>query len=131
MIDHVTKVVPGKSAEGYKNLTNNEWFFPIHFPNNPNVPGVLLVEALAQMMTIAITTLPGNKGKITHFLDLKSSFKKEVVPGDKFEIKTKILSWKRGICNGIGKGYINNELAVESEMTITILEIMEQYLPKK
>ena len=60
MIDHVTEVIPGKSAIGYKNLTMNEWFFPIHFPNNPNLPGALHLEALAQMLTVAITTLTGN-----------------------------------------------------------------------
>ena len=63
MIDYVSKFEPGKMANGYKNFTNNEWFFPIHFPGHPNVPGALQLEALAQMLTVAITTLPGNKGK--------------------------------------------------------------------
>ena len=66
MIDHVDEVVPGESARGYKNLTLNDWFFPQHFPGNPNMPGALQLEALAQMLTVAITTLPGNKGKVTH-----------------------------------------------------------------
>ena len=77
MIDHVDKVIPGKIAEGYKNLTNNEWYFPIHFPNNPNMPGALQLEALAQMLTVAITTLPGNKGKVTHALSHNVRFKKK------------------------------------------------------
>ena len=51
MIDYVTEVIPGKSAKGYKNFTNNEWFFPIHFVGHPNVPGALQLEALAQMLT--------------------------------------------------------------------------------
>ena len=83
MIDEVTKVQPGVLAEGLKNLTNNEWYFPIHFPNNPNVPGVLQLEALAQMLTVAITTLPGNKGKITHALSHEVRFRKEILPGQK------------------------------------------------
>ena len=78
MIDYVTKVKPGKLAEGYKNFTNNEWFFPIHFPGAPNVPGALQLEAMAQMLTVAITTLPGNKGKVTHAISHKVSFKKEI-----------------------------------------------------
>ena len=55
MIDYVTKVEPGKYA-GIQNFTNNEWFFPIHFKGHPNVPGALQLEALAQMLTVAITT---------------------------------------------------------------------------
>ena len=77
MIDHVSLVEPGVSAIGYKNFTNNEWFFPIHFPGRPNVPGALQLEALAQMLTVAITTLPGLKGKVTHALSHVVKFKKE------------------------------------------------------
>ena len=58
MIDHVDEVVPGKYANGFKNLTMNEWFFPQHFPGEPNMPGALQLEAMAQMLTIAITKLP-------------------------------------------------------------------------
>lgn len=130
MIDYVTKVQPGVFAEGYKNLTLNEWYFPIHFPGNPNVPGVLQLEALAQMLTIAITTLPGNKGKITHALSHEVRFRKEVLPGQKFEIKTKVKSWKRGICKGYGQGIVDGKIACEATMTITIPEILEKYLPK-
>ena len=56
MIDHVTEVEPGIYAKGFKNLTNNEWYFPVHFPNGPNMPGALQLEAMAQMLTVAITT---------------------------------------------------------------------------
>ena len=131
MVDHVTSFVPGKYADGYKNFTNNEWFFPIHFPGRPNVPGALQLEALAQMLTVAITTLPGLKGKVTHALSHVVKFKREILPGEKLEIKTTVKSWSRGICIGRGDGYVNGELACEAEMTITIPEILEQYLPKK
>ena len=63
MIDYVTKVKPGKFAEGFKNFSNNEWFFPIHFKNNPNVPGALQLEAMAQMLTVALTTCLVTKEK--------------------------------------------------------------------
>ena len=131
MIDEVTKVQPGVLAEGFKNLTNNEWYFPIHFPDNPNVPGVLQLEALAQMLTVAITTLPGNKGKITHALSHEVRFRKEILPGQKLVLKTKVDSWKRGICKGSGQVIVDGEVACEAQMTITIPEILEQYLPKK
>lgn len=131
MVDHVTAVCPGISADGYKNFTNNEWFFPIHFSNRPNVPGALQLEALAQMLTIAITTLPGLKGMATHALSHEVRFKREILPGEKLEIKTLVKSWSRGICVGNGKGFVNGELACEADMTITIPEILEKYLPKK
>lgn len=131
MIDFVREVLPGKYANGYKNLNNDEWFFPIHFPGNPNMPGALQLEALAQMLTVAITTLPGLKGKVTHAISHKVKFKKEVKPGRKYEIKTKIISWNRGICMGIGQGFTDKELACEAEMTITIPEILKSFLPKK
>jgi len=131
MIDHVDWVVPGKSAKGFKNLTLNEWYFPQHFPGAPNMPGALQLEALAQMLTVAITTLPGMKGKVTHALQHTVRFRKEVLPGDKFEIETEVLSWKRGICKGRGIARTNGEIACEADMLITIPEILEQYLPKK
>jgi len=131
MIDYVSKVKPGEFAEGYKNLPEDEWFFPIHFPGNPNMPGALQLEALAQMLTVAITTLPGNKGKVTHAISHEVKFKKEVLPGRKYEIKTKVNSWKRGICRGIGQGFTDGELACEAKMIITIPEILKKFLPNK
>jgi 3-hydroxyacyl-[acyl-carrier-protein] dehydratase len=130
MIDVVEEVVPGKSARGYKNLTLNEWYFPHHFPGAPNMPGALQLEALAQMLTVAITTLPGLKGKVTHALQHTVRFRKEVLPGDKFIIETSVLSWSRGIAKGKGIGITNGEIACEAQMLITIPDILEQYLPK-
>ena len=131
MIDHVELVVPGKSAKGFKNLTLNEWYFPKHFPGAPNMPGALQLEALAQMLTVAITTLPDLKGKVTHALSHTVRFRKEVLPGDRFEIETSVLSWSRGIAKGVGVGRTNGEVACEAEMLITIPDLLSQYLPTK
>lgn len=131
MIDWVTEVVPGKSAKGYKNLTNNEWYFPVHFPGGPNMPGALQLEALAQMLTVAITTIDGLEGKVTHALKHVVRFKKEVLPGETFYIEATVDSWKRGICRGRAVGMTNGEVACEAEMMITIPEILEGFLPKK
>ena len=62
MIDHATEVVPGKSAKGYKDLSEKEWFFKVHWPSDPNMPGMLQIESLVQMSALAILSLPGNKG---------------------------------------------------------------------
>lgn len=131
MIDHVEEVVPGKYAKGHKNLTMNEWYFPVHFPGGPNMPGALQLEALAQMLTVAITTLPDLKGKVTHALQHTVRYRREVLPGEKLDIETHVLSWSRGICKGKGIASVNGEIACEAEMMITIPEILEQYLPKK
>jgi 3-hydroxyacyl-[acyl-carrier-protein] dehydratase len=131
MIDHVDAVCPGKFARGYKHLTLNEWYFPVHFPGAPNMPGALQLEALAQMLTVAITTLPGLKGMVTHALQHTVRFRKEVLPGKTFVIETEVISWKRGICKGKGIAYTDGEVACEADMLITIPEILEQYLPKK
>lgn len=130
LIDGITEVLPGKYANGFKHLTNNEWYFPVHFPGEPNVPGALQVEAMAQVLTVAITTLPGLAGSFTRALKYIVSFKREVLPGERLDMETKVLSWKRGICKGIGSGYVDGELAVEAEMTITIPEVLHQFTPK-
>ena len=131
MIDHVDEVIPGKSARGYKNLTMNEWYFPPHFPGAPLMPGALQLECLAQMITIAITTLPGNEGKTTRFISTALKFRQEIVPGKKLILETKVDSWYRGILKGHGVGYIDGEVAVEAEMVISIPDILLKYLPKK
>ena len=131
LIDYVEEVNPGNYAKGYKNLTLNEWFFPNHFPGAPNMPGALQLEAIAQMLTIAITTIPGNKGKIIHAIEHKVKFKKEVVPGKKLVIETKLKSWKRGIAHGKGIALTDNDIACEAEMVLSIPEILKKNLPKK
>ena len=73
MIDVVENVVPGKSSAGFKNLTANDWFFKCHFPGDPNMPGLLQVEAIVQIAALAILTMEGNKGKVMYleiFLNL-------------------------------------------------------------
>lgn len=130
MIDYITEVIPGKSAKGYRDFPENEWFFPIHFPGEPNVPGAMLLEALAQTLTIAITTLPGLMGETTRFVSFDMKCKREVLPGERLDIETEVLSWRRGICKGHGVGTVNGELACESNMVITIPTILKQYRPR-
>ena len=66
MIDHALEVKPGLSADGYKDLKHDEWFFKVHWKNDPNVPGMLQIEALVQMAALSILCLPGNKGKVVY-----------------------------------------------------------------
>lgn len=129
MLDHVTEVMPGRFARGHKNLTNNEWFFPQHFPGAPNMPGALQLEALAQLLTVAITTLPGLAGEITHALEHSVKFRREILPGERLDLYVEVESWRRGICRGRGWASVDNEGACEAMMTITIPTIMKSFLP--
>ena len=131
MIDRVSEVEPGEFAKGYKHLTNNEWYFPVHFPDGPNMPGALQLEAMAQMLTVAITTQEGLKGSVTHALEHTVRFRKEVVPGDTLTIEAFVDSWRRGICKGHAFGYTDGDVACEAKMLITIPDILNRYTPKK
>lgn len=129
MIDYVEEVVPGKYARGFKNLTLNEWYFPIHFPGGPNMPGALQLEAMAQMLTVAITTLPGLKGRVTHAIQHFARYRREVLPSERLDIYAEVLSWKRGLCKGRCVASVAGEVASETESIITIPEILDEYLP--
>lgn len=131
LIDRVTEVLPGKYAVGFKNVTNNEWYIPAHFPGDPNMPGCLQIEAMAQMLTVAILTMEDMEGKIVHGYKHAGIFHREVRPGDRLEMRAEIDSYKRGLCKGHVKGYIDGELACELESTIIIPDIFNQYKPKK
>lgn len=131
MIDYVTEVIPGVSAKGFKNLTNNEWYFPVHFPDGPNMPGALQLEALAQMATVAILTMPGMENKVVHGLKHTVRFKREVKPGERFDLETEIISSNRGMFKCKGIGYVNGEIACEAEMLLSIPDIFKTFLPRR
>jgi 3-hydroxyacyl-[acyl-carrier-protein] dehydratase len=130
-IDRVTECVPGKYAKGYKNLTNNEWFFPIHYKNEPIMPVVLQVEALNQMLTIPFTTIPGNEGAEPLGYKVNATLRKKIRPGDRLDIEAYVTSYSRGLCKGYAKGYVDGELACEVETTMVIPEVFNKYRPKK
>lgn len=129
MIDCVTDYEPGVYANGYKNLTWNEWYFPIHFEGAPNLPGALQLEAMAQMLTVALTTLPNLQGSVTHALEHKVRFRKELIPSMRLDITTRINRWKRGICDGFGAIHVDGELACEATMRIAIPDLISEYTP--
>ena len=131
MIDEVEKLVPGEICNGYKDLKPDEWFFKVHWPNDPNMPGMLQIEALVQMAALTVLTMPGNKGKIIYLYNVeKITFKQKVLIGDKFNIETKLLSWKRGIgkCYGIAK--VNNKKVCESIFNIVLPSELEKFKVK-
>ena len=132
MIDHVTKVIPGKLSEGYKLLDENEWFFKVHWENDPNMPGMLQLEALVQMASISIFTLDGNKGKTAYLTNVNNAkFLKKILPGEKLELKTKIISFKRGLAKCYGEGFVKNNLAIKSEFMLILTDQILKYTTNK
>ena len=128
MIDHADKVIPGQLSEGYKKLNLNEWFFKVHWPSDPNMPGMLQIESLVQMGSLSILTLPGLKGKILYLTSAnKLKFFKKILPGNTFYIKTRVLDWKRGIANFTGKGYVDDALVCQADFTLILPEIINSY----
>ena len=131
MIDSATKVVPGKSAKGFKELSKNEWFFQVHWPDDPNMPGMLQVEALVQMASLSILTLPNNKGKIMYLTSAdKLSFKKKIIPNSKFEIVTEVIMWKRGMGKFKGTGLVNGEICCNAEFSLILPDEIKMFKVK-
>ena len=100
MIDYAEEVIPGVSSKGFKDFSNDEWFFKVHWPNDPNVPGMLQIEALVQMSALSILSLPNNMGKVMYLSSANNlKFLKKILPGDRMYIKTKIINFKRGVAS--------------------------------
>lgn len=128
MIDEATEVIPGLSAKGFKYLNEDEWFFKVHWEGDPNMPGMLQIEALVQMSALSILTLPGNKGKVMYLVNANNlKFFKKVLPGSKYIIETIIKSYKRGIALCEGKAYVNKELVSKAEFSLALLEELKIY----
>ena len=123
LVDRVTDFIPGKYAKGYKNVTMNEQFFCGHFPNEPVMPGVLQIEALAQLCGAMVLTLPEYKNKLALFAGVdKARFKRVVRPGDKFEMEAEIIKVKGPIVKAKGKATVDGQLALEVELMVSMID---------
>ena len=121
LIDYATKVVPGKSVEGYKILKKNEWFFKVHWPGDPNMPGMLQVEAMVQMSSLIIFTLPSISEKTLYLADSNNiKFFKKIVPGDKLKIVSKLISNSRGLYKFESEGYVRKKIACRANFTLIL-----------
>ena len=132
LIDYAEEVIPGVSAKGYWDLKEDLWFFKIHFPRDPSVPGALQLEAMMQMGSLSIFTLPKNKGKIAYAVSANNlKFVKKIEPGDRLYIETKLKSWKRGVGKFVGIGKVKDAIACMAEFTLVIPEIIKEYTAGK
>ena len=132
MIDFAEEVIPGKSARGYKDLNNDEWFFKVHWPNDPNMPGMLQIEALVQMCALSILTLPNNKGKVMYLTSANNiKFIKKILPNSRLYIETKIKSYKRGLAICEGVGFVQKQTACKAEFNLILPDEIKKYNLKK
>ena len=132
MIDFAEEVVPGKSAKGYKDFKEDEWFFKVHWPRDPNVPGMLQIEALVQMSALSILSLPGNKGKVMYLISANNiKFIKKIIPNKRLYIETKVKSFKRGLAICEGFGLIENQIVCKAEFNLILPEEIKKYNLKK
>ena len=121
LVDYVEDMVPGEYAVGYKCVTFREDFFQGHFPQEPIMPGVLIIEALAQTGAVAALSLEENKGKIAYFAGInKCKFKGKVVPGDKLKLETRIVRSKGPLGIGEAVASVDGKVVVTAELSFMI-----------
>lgn len=121
LVDRITHIEPGVKATGYKNVTSNEPFFQGHFPGNPIMPGVLIIEALAQLGCVAMLSKEEYKDMIGLFAGIDNvRFKRPVIPGDKLDLSVELLKLKGPIGKFKAEAKVNGQLAAEAEVLFAI-----------
>lgn len=123
LIDRITELEEGARAVGLKNVSGNEEFFNGHFPDYPVMPGVLIVEALAQVGAVAMLAKPENKGRLAFFAGIdKCRFKKQVIPGDQLQLEVEIIRLRGTIGKGKAVATVAGEVACETEIMFALGE---------
>jgi 3-hydroxyacyl-[acyl-carrier-protein] dehydratase len=124
LVDRVKEVIPGERIVALKNVTVNEPFFPGHYPHHPVMPGVLIIEALAQTAAILSFKTMGNKPddkSVYYFVGIDGArFKKPVSPGDQLVLEVSIVANKRGLWKFSGQAKVDGQVAAEAELMCTV-----------
>ncbi len=122
LVDRVTELIPGERIAGYKNVTFNEPFFQGHFPGTPIMPGVLQLEALAQLSGILLLQNPEDRGSLAFFMAIDGArFRKPVFPGDRLDLVGKVLKMKTRLLKVRVEAFVNGTLVTEAELMFQVL----------
>ena len=122
-VDRITECTPGEGAKGLKCVTANEPFFPGHFPGFRVMPGVLIIEALAQVGAVALLTQEENQGKLALFGGIKNArFKRQVRPGDVLELSCQLTARKGPVGFGTAEARVDGKLACKAELTFALTD---------
>ncbi|BDG37667.1 3-hydroxyacyl-ACP dehydratase FabZ [Saccharococcus caldoxylosilyticus] len=121
LVDRILEIEEGKRAVGIKNVSANEAFFAGHFPEYPVMPGVLIVEALAQVGAVAMLKKEENRGRLAFFTGIDNCrFKKQVKPGDQLRLEVEIIRARGAIGKGKGVATVDGELVCETELMFAL-----------
>jgi 3-hydroxyacyl-[acyl-carrier-protein] dehydratase len=124
LIDRVLEIEPGKRIVAIKNVSANEPYFQGHFPGHPIMPGVLMIEALAQAGTVLLLSQPENRGKIGLFAGIDGlKFRRQVGPGDQLRLEVEFTMRRGPIGKGRARATVDGQLAVEGELTFAVTDM--------
>ncbi len=124
LVDRIDELEPGVRAVGVKNVTINEPFFQGHFPGHPIMPGVLIVEALAQVGSVAILSKEENKGKVGYFAGIDSfRFRKPVQPGDVLRLEVSLTRVRGPVGKGSARAKVDGQTVAEGELTFALRDL--------
>ncbi len=123
LVDKITELAPGEVAKGIKATTASEYFYQGHFPDYPVMPGVLIIEALAQVGAVIMLSMDEFKGKKVLFGGIKNArFKQQVLPGDVLELECEITKRRGPVGYGAGKATVNGKIAAQGELSFVIID---------
>lgn len=123
LVDRMLEIEPGKRGVGLKNVTVNEPFFQGHFPGRPIMPGVLIVEALAQVGALVILSLEEFRGKIGLFGGIDACrFRRQVIPGDQLRLEVTIDRLRGRVGKATARAFVGDDVAAEAELTFAVAD---------
>lgn len=130
-IDRIYDVIPGEKASGVKCFTYNEWFFPAHFDDEPNVPGFIQVEALVQTFIMCFLSKEELRGKKTNFISMNNvKFKRKIIPGETLTIHATLQSFRRGLAMGSATSFVSDMPACSADFVVAVPDLLDQFKPK-
>ncbi|GGH84167.1 3-hydroxyacyl-[acyl-carrier-protein] dehydratase [Pullulanibacillus pueri] len=126
LVDRILELETGKRAVGLKNVTANEDFFNGHFPEYPVMPGVLVIEALAQVGGITVLTMEENKGRLALFTGIDNCrIRRQVKPGDQLKLEVELTRYRRSMGKGHGVATVDGEIACEADFMFALADAEE------